>query len=76
MGEAQLSTLIKPRYIKVYRALFIVLCFIGCISKPSTMWNMVDVIFGIIMFVNLPILVIQRKKVIALTQKYFAQIQK
>lgn len=72
MGEAQLSTLIKPQYIKVYRVLFVALCFVGCISRPSSMWNVVDVVFGIIMFVNLPILLFLSPKVNAMTKQYFS----
>lgn len=71
MGEAQLGSLIKSRYVKLYRVLFVILCFVGCISDLTSLWDFSDALIGVIMFINLPVMVLLSSKVTGMTNEFF-----
>jgi len=73
MGEAQLSQLMKPKYAKIYRYVFIVLCYVGAMSELTAIWNFTDALAGLIMFINLIVLVVLSPQVRRLTSEYFAK---
>jgi AGCS family alanine or glycine:cation symporter len=52
-GEKSFSYLFGKRYIKIYKAFYIILIFIGCLNPPKIIWEFSDICNGLMAIPNL-----------------------
>lgn len=76
MAESQLNTIMSPKSVKIFRYAFLVLTYFGSITTLNALWDISDFIFGLIMFVNLPILLYMSPKIFRMTSEYFSMFKK
>jgi len=65
-GEVSLKFLLKKEkkiYFFILRIISLIVLFIGCIEQSQTIWNMIDIIVGILSIINIYALLKLRKKV-------------
>lgn len=65
-GEVSLKFLLKKEkkfYFIILRIISLIVLFIGCIEQSETIWNMIDIIVGILSIINIYALLKLRKKV-------------
>lgn len=51
-GERCAEYLLGSKVIKYYKVIFVVLSFVGCIVKLATVWNIADILNGLMIIPN------------------------
>ncbi len=69
-GERGFSYLFGTKHVNFYKSVFILLIYVGCVSKLETVWNVSDTFNGLMAIPNLIGLWILGGKVIELTDIY------
>ncbi len=65
-GEISLKYILKKqkkRYFLILKIISLIILFIGCIESPQVIWNMIDIIVGILSIMNIYALLSLRKKI-------------
>lgn len=76
MAESQLNTMMNTKNVKIFRYIFLVLTYFGSVTALNALWDISDFIFGLIMFVNLPILLYLSPKVFKMSSEHFNKMKK
>ncbi len=71
-GDRATEYLFGPRAIPVYRWIYVVFFFLGCLLPLRTVWTFGDVALGLMSFPNLIALLLLSPAVAKLTRDYFA----
>lgn len=75
IGESQLSTIISPKYAKIYRYVFLVFSFMGGIGALEDIWDVTDFFLAIVMFINLIVMVIMSKEIFKTSNDYWETLE-
>ena len=52
-GEKSVEYLLGNKYIKVYKLLYVILAFVGCVNPPKIVWAFADICNGLMAVPNL-----------------------
>jgi len=75
-GDRATEYVFGPRAIPIYRWVFVVFFFLGCILPLKAVWTYGDVALGLMSFPNLIALILLSGSVLAMTRDYFSRPQK
>jgi len=74
-GDRATEYVFGSRAIPVYRWVFVVFFFLGCILPLQSVWTYGDVALGLMSFPNLLALILLSGSVVAMTRDYFSKEQ-
>jgi AGCS family alanine or glycine:cation symporter len=75
-GDRATEYLFGPRWIKVYRWVYVSFFFLGAILPLSAVWTFGDVALGLMSFPNLLALILLSGPTVAMTREYFSREHK
>ena len=74
-GEKAIEYLLGPRSINPYRVIFIAMVMVGSMTKLETVWNVSDLMNGLMAIPNLIALLVLSKVIKDETDRYFKSIK-
>ena len=73
-GERAAEYLCGPKIMPFYKAIFVILAFVGCVSELDTIWNIADILNGLMVIPNVIGIFALSKYLIADYKKYINDI--
>lgn len=73
-GERAAEYLAGPNIIKIYKALFVVFAFIGCVAELDVVWNIADILNGLMVIPNVIGMVLLSGELKRLGDKYLPDL--
>ncbi|MGN1351053.1 MAG: alanine/glycine:cation symporter family protein [Anaerovoracaceae bacterium] len=73
-GEKAAEYLVGPGIIKIYKVIFVVLAFVGTVASLDVVWNIADILNGLMVVPNVIGMILLSGVIVKETKKYLADI--
>lgn len=73
-GEKAAEYLVGPGIIKIYKVIFVVLAFVGTVASLDVVWNIADILNGLMVVPNVIGMIFLSGVIVRETKKYLADI--
>lgn len=73
-GEKAAEYLVGPGIIKIYKVIFVVLAFVGTVASLDVVWNIADILNGLMVVPNVIGMILLSGVIVRETKKYLADI--